>query len=75
MLFARAKPTFAASGITWTPRKASSLSERVVGAGVVDDDDLVGPPPLLRQRFQALTEERAAIPVDNQHGDGHVVVI
>ena len=47
--------------------------ERVVGAGVVDDDDAIGPPGLTLQRFQALAEQIRAVPIDDDDGDSHVV--
>jgi hypothetical protein len=46
--------------------------QRLVAAGVVDDDDLVGRPRLTAECLEASTEQVACIPVDDDHSDGHL---
>ena len=76
MLFARAKPTLVGSRISSTSRSAcSACLQRVVAARVVDDDDVVGTPALPLERFEALAQQRAAVPVDDQDRHRHAALV
>ena len=47
------------------------MRQRFVRAGVVDHDDLVGQSTLERERLEAAAQQRAAVPVHDQHCDLH----
>ena len=68
MLFALAKADIVLESNQLRRRRkdVGRSSKGVVGAAVVDHDDLIGRTPLQLERFETSTQEVAAVPVDDR---------
>jgi hypothetical protein len=57
------------------PGMARDGLTRTVSAGVVDNQDSIGRPSLCRQRRKCGFEVRAGVPIDDEHGNAHGIII
>lgn len=57
------------------PRRPRDDLTRTVGARVVDDQDPIGRPTLLRQSGKSGSQVGAGIPIHDEHGNAHAIII